>query len=253
MNSHYLYLALNLASAAFPLLRSFESRVRYRAWWPALGVGLLANALFFIPMDIAFTHLGIWGFNDAFILGPRPLGLPIEEWLFFLCIPFACVFIYACLVKLVQVRDSLPWKMLAWGLAFGGLLMALFNIDRTYTLVKVGACSLFLIYHLLSTKGRGIGNLMAAYLISEIPFLLVNGVLTSAPVVWYNNAENMGIRLSDLTGIAFLNIPVEDNWYSLLMLLITVHVMERIQARKTVINPKQNHVEGVLEEKYSHA
>lgn len=245
MRSHFLYLGLNLASVAFPLLRSFEPRVHYRAWWRALGIGMLINAAFLIPLDAIFTRLGIWGFNDAFILGPRLLDLPLEEWLFFVCIPFACVFIYACLVRLVNVPDSMFWKITAWAIVFFGIILALSNIDKTYTLVKVGGCSVFLLYHLMATRNRGIGNLMAAYIISEIPFLLVNGVLTSVPVVWYNNAENVGIRMSDLTGIPFLNIPIEDNWYSLLMLLITVHFMERYQTLKA----KQNASSQVLEEK----
>ena len=47
------------------------------------------------------------------------------------------------------------------------------------------------------------------YFISIIPFLIVNGILTNGfrfidagPVVWYNDAENLSIRL--------LNIPLEE-------------------------------------------
>lgn len=226
----FLYLALNLATVAFPLVRSFEPRVNYRAWWPALGAGLLANGLFFIPLDAVFTWMGIWGFNDTYILGPKLFGLPLEEWLFFLCIPFACVFIYACLVRLIDIKDSAALKILAWAIVAIGFATALMHYDKAYTLIKVGSCSGFLAYHLIRTKGKGIGNLMAAFLLSIIPFFLVNGVLTSTPVVWYNDSENMGIRFSDLTGISFLNIPLEDVYYSLLMLVITIHFMERAMA-----------------------
>jgi hypothetical protein len=53
-------------------------------------------------------------------------------------------------------------------------------------------------------------------------------VLTYLPVVSYNNAENLGIRMSDLLGLPFFNIPIEDNFYSLMMLTLTVFVMNKI-------------------------
>lgn len=64
-----------------------------------------------------------------------------------------------------------------------------------------------------------------AYVISLIPFLIVNGVLTGTgidgEIVWYNKLHNMGLRL--------VTIPIEDTIYSLLMLLITTHVFEALK------------------------
>jgi lycopene cyclase domain-containing protein len=57
-----------------------------------------------------------------------------------------------------------------------------------------------------------------------IPFLLINGVLTAIPIVWYNNDFNLGIRL--------YSIPIEDAYYSMLLLLLPVTVFELIQARR---------------------
>ncbi|MCA1762801.1 MAG: lycopene cyclase domain-containing protein [Flavobacteriales bacterium] len=42
-------------------------------------------------------------------------------------------------------------------------------------------------------------------------------------MVWYNNAENMGIRL--------ITIPVEDMGYNMLMLLIVITVLEMFKVR----------------------
>ncbi len=51
-----------------------------------------------------------------------------------------------------------------------------------------------------------------------IPFFIVNGVLTGSgienEVVWYNDAENIGIRL--------FTIPLEDSAYAFSMLLFNL-------------------------------
>lgn len=225
---HYTYLALNLGSMAFPLLRSFEHRVHFVGWWPALAVGILANGLYFLPTDIWFTAKGIWSFSDAYTLGPRLAGLPLEEWLFFVCIPFACVFIYACVKTLLRIPYHWGWLAFGWALVAVAGATALLNTDKAYTFVKVGSAAVFFAAYLLLTNKRDLPNFLLAYLLTEIPLLLVNGVLTYLPVVMYNDAENLGIRMSAITGVPLFNIPVEDNFYSLMMLTLTVFFMNKV-------------------------
>ena len=75
----------------------------------------------------------------------------------------------------------------------------------------------------LNPPHRGIFYL--SYLIILIPFTLVNGVLTGYmtpdPIVWYNDAENLGIR--------FLTIPIEDYLYYFLMYGINYVVYEQMK------------------------
>jgi lycopene cyclase domain-containing protein len=71
------------------------------------------------------------------------------------------------------------------------------------------------------------GYFLLAYLIQIIPFLIVNGILTALPVVIYNNAENLGLRI--------YTIPAEDTIYSLLLLLMNVAFFEYMRRK-----PKTN-------------
>ena len=61
------------------------------------------------------------------------------------------------------------------------------------------------------------------YVVSWLPFLLINGALTGSftenPVVNYNSNE--------ITNIRIFTIPIEDSIYNLLMLLIVVFVYEK--------------------------
>jgi len=62
------------------------------------------------------------------------------------------------------------------------------------------------------------------WLIHLIPFFAVNGVLTALPIVWYNNSENLNVRLG--------SVPVEDAFYSLLLLLIVFGTMFGLKQKK---------------------
>ena len=66
-----LYLAVDLAVLAFPLLLSFDKRVyffgQWKDFWP-VNIGVLA---LFITHDVFFTSWGIWGFNPDYLLGPE--------------------------------------------------------------------------------------------------------------------------------------------------------------------------------------
>ena len=84
----YLYLLLNLGSLSIPLIFSFHPKLKFFKHWKSLGIGILISMLIFIPWDVFFTINGIWGFNSNYYLGTNLFSLPIEEWLFFLIIPF---------------------------------------------------------------------------------------------------------------------------------------------------------------------
>lgn len=219
-----IYLLLNLFTISYPLYKSFDKRVNYFKKWPFIGIAILMVGTFFLIWDHLFTIWGVWSFNDEYLLGIYFLSLPLEEWLFFLTVPFACVFIHEVLKYFVDkdpfVRITQP---LTFGLIFLFILIAFKNMDRQYTFVNflVGAITLGL--HWVFFGKRYLGRFYLTYLVHLIPFLLVNGILTALPVVEYNNLENLGIRL--------YTIPIEDTVYSMTLLFMNLSIFEFLMSK----------------------
>lgn len=217
-----IYLYLILFTVSFPLVFSFDKRVRFVRYWRAAFMAIVLVALFFLVWDYLYTDWGIWGFNEEYLLGIQLLNLPIEEVLFFVVVPFACLFIYECLRYYITkdyLKTSAPYISAALVMVLP--VVALFNLGSLYTSVTFGLVTVLVVLAQFVYKVEWMGRFYLAYLVSLIPFLLVNGVLTYLPVVWYNNAHNLGIRI--------VSIPIEDTMYSLLMLLMNVWLYELIK------------------------
>jgi lycopene cyclase domain-containing protein len=62
--------------------------------WKSVFLSIFISSALFITGDIIFLKLGIWGFNPRYHSGILLFGLPLEEWLFFIIIPYCCMFIH---------------------------------------------------------------------------------------------------------------------------------------------------------------
>jgi lycopene cyclase domain-containing protein len=199
-----------------PLTRAFEPRIRYIGQTRHLLVGTLFMMSLFIPWDVVKTASGVWGFNQDYLVGPSLWGLPLEEWLFFIIVPWATFFIYEVLQLFVPWTQSKRSAFVVVEMiAAASATLALVYQDRWYTLTAAGGLALGCTW-LLWKRPWWTAAFLRSWGVGLVPFFLVNGVLTGMflpePIVWYNNAENMGLRLG--------TIPIEDALYGMLMMLI---------------------------------
>jgi lycopene cyclase domain-containing protein len=227
-----LYLILNIASLSIPLMYSFEKKMRFIQWWKEVFLSISIVAAFFIIWDIIFTNQGVWGFNSTYLIGFDILNLPIEEWLFFICIPYASIFIhYAFQYFLPNKKLSKPTtKIITIALIILLIITLVFNYDKAYTFYNYLLLSLILSYSLF-TDNKQLPIFYITFMIILIPFFIVNGILTGSfiegQVVWYNNAENLGIRIA--------TIPIEDIGYAFNMLFMSILLIEMFKNKwKTV-------------------
>jgi len=212
-----------LFSLAGPLALSFDGRVNfYKKWKFALRAGIIV-AIPFVVWDSLFTKYSFWGFNSERILGIKWLDLPIEEISFFIVIPFCCIFIAELLSFFNYQFPGKFWNKLSLLIGIGLFCIGIRFFDQWYTLLSFGLGGLSIIV-LFFMKAINWNRFWLLYLIHLIPFLVVNGFLTYYPVVWYNNAENLGIRIG--------TIPIEDTSYSLIALSWNVYLYELFKRKK---------------------
>ena len=220
----YTYLLINILTVFFPVVLSFDKKVHFYKSWRFIWPGMAVTGLFFLFWDVLFTVKGVWSFNPHYIVGITLFGLPLEEILFFITVPFACIFIYACLNYYIKWQiDNRITRIINSLIIILCISELIFYHDRLYTIVTFGL--LFILVPLLQYvfKAKWLNRFYLAYLVALIPFYIVNGILTSIPVVIYNNAANMGKRIG--------TIPAEDHFYLVILLLMNIGFFEYFKTK----------------------
>jgi lycopene cyclase domain-containing protein len=222
----YLYLSINFFTILVPFVFSFHKKLKFHLNFGSFLKASVLVALPFIAWDAIFTSMGIWGFNDDYVSGIKILGLPIEEVLFFLCIPFSCVFTFHCLSLFFKMEWSNKMEQIVILCLVAFLFIVGFlNLQRLYTSVTFLSTGIILLLLKYKFSVNWLPQLLSVYVVLLIPFSIVNGILTGTgleePVVWYNEAHIIGIRI--------LTIPFEDVFYGLALILLNVFFFTRFK------------------------
>ena len=221
-----LYLLINIASFSIPFIYSFEKRMFFIKWWKSVFLSISVVAFFFLIWDVWFTKIGVWGFNPTYHSNVMLYGLPLEEILFFICIPYASIFTHYAILYFfpkLKLSDSVT-RYFTITLIFIGVIILLFNYNKWYTLINFLVFILLLFYAIV-TKNKLLNKFYISFLVILIPFFIVNGLLTGSgieqEIVWYNNEENLNFRL--------FTIPIEDVFYAFSMLFSNLILIEKFK------------------------
>ena len=225
-----LYFWVNLLSLSVPVIASFHPRFKFYRYWKYLFPAIILSATPYLIWDVYFTDQGFWGFNPDYLSGIYLFKLPIEEWLFFFAIPYACVFTHYSIRALgynpeLSTKRTNTLNLLVLGLAS---IVFLSFAALAYTAVAMLFVLIILGVAMLINKSL-LKSYYLTYLIILVPFFIVNGILTGTgienEVVWYNNSENLGIRLG--------TIPIEDSSYAFSLILLNLILFEWLATRKS--------------------
>lgn len=215
---------------------SFENRIKFYKKWPYLFLSMIIVGIPFIVWDVFATVRGDWTFNRIHILNLNIWGLPIEEILFFITVPYAIIFLYETYLFYIPKRN---WKIkyALFNIPFALSIFTAFifsNKDYTQTVFL----SLSFIFLLLTNTKPGFlkQKYFSGFLLfTFLPFVIVNYILTSLPVVTYKQSAIWGIRIT--------TIPLEDFFYSFSLVTLYIYFYELSKEklkRKTIKISRMN-------------
>jgi lycopene cyclase domain-containing protein len=227
----YLYLLIDISTILVPLIFSFHPYIRFYKKWNALFPALLITATIFIIWDSFFTQMEVWRFNPDYVTGIYLFKLPLEEILFFIAIPYACIFTFFCIDQLTNILNpEFIHEKLVWLIAALLFITGIYFFEKIYTSVTFISTAVLILALQLSGSGLLIRKAFICWMILMIPFLIVNGILTGtgpdAPVVMYDDAENLGLRIA--------TIPVEDAVYGFELFLLNLFLYRYFESRKKI-------------------
>ncbi|WP_312208511.1 MULTISPECIES: lycopene cyclase domain-containing protein [Empedobacter] len=224
----YTYILILFFTIIICFISSFDSRILFHRHFGAFFKAALVVAVPFIAWDIWFTAKGVWWFNTDYTLGFVIGDLPLEEWLFFICIPFSCIFTYFCFDNFFK---------LDWLSSFNNLIVffsvivcsivVLLYYDRIYTLLTAVITLVVLFYLHFVRRVDWIGKSSFVFTILMLGFFPVNGILTGtglqSPIVNYNPDNFIGIRMG--------TIPIEDAVYGYTQFLLVLYFFKKFNSK----------------------
>ena len=221
-----LYLIILLVTLAVPLLLSFDKKLHFYRQWKFVLPSVFIISLFYIAGDIYMTHQGVWGFDPHYRSDITIFGLPVEECLFFVIIPYASIFLHeAFILYFPGIRTgNRATRIILAALIISMVLLIMFNRHKAYTAYSF-LLTLFALLLAIFDRSEILSKFYITFLLILIPFFIVNGILTGSfidgEVVWYNNHENLGIRI--------FTIPVEDISYGFSLILLNLLLIARLK------------------------
>ncbi len=215
----YEYLLFNFVVLAGPILvLMFYKKVQK----PKLKVSLftiLITAIVFTMWDMFFTNL-VWYFNPQYTLGIHVRSVPIEEVLFFITVPFACLLLWVNMRFLPSNDRKYPLIPSVLGIVAGVLTIVSLYFQWYYS---ASVCFAFLVCICLDfvLETKLFQKSIFFIFLSSVNILtfIFNLYLTSRPVVTYNLLMKSNLNI--------ITIPIEDFVYGMVLISLVIMLYER--------------------------
>ena len=171
------YFQVLLFSFFVPFIFSFHPKILFYKKWASFIKANLIVTIPFLIWDEIFVRNQVWGFSKIHLSDISFLNLPIEEILFFVIIPYCCVFTYDVFCKL-NINKSKIINIITLVIGLSLLFLGVLFHEKLYTSITFILLALVLIILFFSKKSFSSYFLSNIYCYIIYIFIIVNGVLT---------------------------------------------------------------------------
>jgi lycopene cyclase domain-containing protein len=186
---------------------------------------ILIPAIFFLIWDsiVTYSH---WNFNENYVLGLTIFNLPVEEILFFISVPIACLFAWEMIIRRVDKSElSLIKKVRPYLYLIIPIGILLFISGKHYTGLAFSFMGLAILLDQLLNTNLILQKRFYYYLLLVILFTFIfNGYLTWRPVVTYGIEYQLDFRI--------FTIPIEDFFYGASLIFMNTSIYHKIITNK---------------------
>ena len=223
---NFSYLLILIATIAISLYFSFGKQLRFYDKLKYIIPAILFSGAIFIIMDLRFEERAIWKFNSEFTLGVNILNLPIEEWLYFMAIPFLGVTIYEFLkYRFSGFEQPNVFVILSLLLLVIFAFTAYFTRQKLYPFFTFFLLTIYLGYTVFRNRfKKHYTKFYLAYFVMLVPFIIISEIITTLPIIEYNPIHILGVRI--------FSIPIENFASLFLLLLMNITIYEFLKDRR---------------------
>ena len=225
----YEYLIFNIIVLSGPL---FFGSLKQFYFFDKLKYALLSiivPAIPFLIWDAAVTDRH-WFFASEYTLGFRILSLPFEEVLFFITVPYACLFTWQMVKKyfagVAVASNSLKSNSSLIVFIFF-LILSILAITggKEYTSLSAFFFALSVLFdNYLGAKIFITKRFLVYFLFVSFFTLIFNGYLTWRPIVTYDEIYQIGFRI--------FTIPIEDFFFGYALMIFSTSIFEKLSDPK---------------------
>lgn len=221
----YEYLIFNIFVIFGPLLVFFSRRKSVvKPNLKSLSLSISLAATFFVIWDYLVVNY-FWFFNSKYIIGFFIAGLPIEEILFFISVPFACLLLWVNYKKYFSKKIITNFSFY---LISSSLFLALFFLfyEKIYTSIVLFVFLGVVILDIFLRTNLFIKKTFVAFIFIVVNILtfIFNLYLTARPVVLYNEILK--------TNINIITVPLEDFIFGMALISLTIIIYEKLKIKK---------------------
>ncbi|MBN1656595.1 MAG: lycopene cyclase domain-containing protein [Deltaproteobacteria bacterium] len=202
------YLIFNLLVFVPPFAFGLMKRFSFKRQFAPAFLSIFSVAPVLVIWDSLVTKRH-WWFNAEYVAEISILGLPYEEILFFLTVPFACLFTWDMVARRTLPKCHKGLSLIYLLLVIAGLSgIPIWFTGKEYTALALFSLAISSAVDLVLRTRLLQQPRFFAFLVLVIIFITVfNGYLTARPVVLYDSQYQSDVRI--------ITIPVEDYVYGI--------------------------------------